>query len=54
MYDVFMKLENSLTSSDVISSKRSGRTTVLFTQKALSHVLEQHSELGATEKAKKL
>ena len=37
-----------------MAEKRVGRTSVIFTKKALTHVLEQHSEEKGTEKARML
>ena len=45
---------NSWVSSEVLAIKRVGRTSVIFTKKALMHVLEQHSEEKGTEKARML
>ena len=45
---------NSWVSSEVLAEKRVGRTSVIFTQKALTHVLKQHSEEKGTEKARML
>ncbi len=45
---------NSWVSSEVLAEKRVGRTSVIFTKKALMHVLEQHSEEKGTEKARML
>lgn len=45
---------NNWVSSEVLAEKRVGRTSVIFTQKALTHVLEQHSEEKGTEKARML
>lgn len=45
---------NSWVSSEVLAEKRVGRTSVIFTKKALTHVLEQHSEEKGTEKARML
>ena len=45
---------NSWVSSEVLAEKRVGRTSVIFTKKALMHVLEQHSEEKGTEKARLL
>ncbi|MBB1543574.1 MAG: hypothetical protein HG456_002320 [candidate division SR1 bacterium] len=45
---------NSGVSSEVLAEKRVGRTSVIFTKKALMHVLEQHSEEKGTEKARML
>ena len=45
---------NSWVSSEVLAEKRVGRTSVIFTKKALLHVLDQHSEEAGTEKAKML
>lgn len=41
-----------LTSTEILDKKTVGRTSVLFTKKALLHVLDQHSEEAGTEKAK--
>lgn len=43
-----------LTSTEILDKKTVGRTSVLFTKKALLHVLDQHSEEAGTEKAKLL
>lgn len=45
---------NNWVSSEVLAEKRVGRTSVIFTKKALTHVLEQHSEEKGTEKARML
>ncbi len=45
---------NNWVNSVVLAEKRVGRTSVIFTQKALTHVLEQHSEEKGTEKARML
>ena len=45
---------NNSVSSKVLAEKRVGRTSVIFTKKALMHVLEQHSEEKGTEKARLL
>ena len=45
---------NNWVSSEVLAEKRVGRTSVIFTQKALTHVLKQHSEEKGTEKARML
>ena len=45
---------NNWVSSEVLAEKRVGRTSVIFTKKALMHVLEQHSEEKGTEKARML
>ena len=45
---------NNWVSSEVLAEKRVGRTSVIFTKKALTHVLEQHSEEKGTEKARLL
>ena len=45
---------NNSVSSKVLAEKRVGRTSVIFTKKALMHVLEQHSEEKGTEKARML
>ena len=45
---------NNWVSSEVLAEKRVGRTSVIFTKKALTHVLKQHSEEKGTEKAKML
>ena len=45
---------NNWVSSEVLAEKRVGRTSVIFTKKALMHVLEQHSEEKATETARLL
>ena len=45
---------NNSVSSEVLAEKRVGRTSVIFTKKALTHVLEQHSEEKGTEKARML
>ena len=45
---------NNSVSSEVLAEKRVGRTSVIFTKKALMHVLEQHSEEKGTEKARML
>lgn len=45
---------NSWVSSEVLAEKRVGRTSVIFTKKALTHVLEQHSEEKGTKKARML
>ncbi len=42
-----------LSSSPILSQYKSGRTTILFTKKALSHILDQHSEEKGCEKARK-
>lgn len=39
-------------SSSIISQYQAGKTAILFTQKALSHVLDQHSEEKGSEKAR--
>lgn len=41
-----------LSSSPILSEYQEGKTTVLFTQKALAHILDQHSEVWACEKAR--
>ena len=43
---------DQLATSPIIESYHSGKTTLLFTQKALTHILDQHSETFASEKAK--
>ena len=43
-----------LTSTEILDKKTVGRTSILFTKKALLHVLDQHSEEAGTEKAKLL
>ena len=45
---------NNWVSSEILAEKRVGRTSVIFTKKALTHVLEQHSEEKGTEKARML
>jgi|GEM_PF-2257684 hypothetical protein len=45
---------NNRVSSEVLATKKVGRTSVIFTKKALMHVLEQHSEEKGTEKARLL
>lgn len=45
---------NNSVSPKVLAEKRVGRTSVIFTKKALMHVLEQHSEEKGTEKARML
>lgn len=45
---------NNWVNSVVLAEKRVGRTSVIFTKKALMHVLEQHSEEKGTEKARML
>lgn len=45
---------NNWVSSEVLAEKKVGRTSVIFTKKALTHVLEQHSEEKGTEKARML
>lgn len=45
---------NSWVSSEVLAEKRVGRTSVIFTKKALMHVLEQHSEEKGIKKARLL
>jgi len=41
---------NSWVSSEVLAVKKVGRTSVIFTQKALMNVLQQHSEEKGIEK----
>lgn len=43
-----------LTSTEILDKKTVGRTSILFTKKALLHVLDQHSEEKGTEKARML
>ena len=45
---------NNSVSSEVLAEKSVGRTSVIFTKKALTHVLEQHSEEKGTKKARLL
>ena len=45
---------NNSVSSKVLAEKRVGRTSVIFTKKVLTHVLDQHSEEKGTEKARML
>lgn len=42
----------TLSSSPILSQYKVGKTTILFTQKALSHILDQHSEEKGCEKAR--
>ena len=46
-----MSLEK-LPSSPILSQYQVGKTTILFTQKALFHILDQHSEEKGSEKAR--
>ena len=43
-----------LTSTEILDKKTVGRTSILFTKKALLHILDQHSEEKGTEKARML
>lgn len=43
-----------LTSTEILDKKTVGRTSILFTKKALLHVLDQYSEEAGTEEAKLL
>lgn len=43
-----------LTSTEILDKKTVERTSILFTKKALLHVLDQHSEEKGTEKARML
>lgn len=40
-------------SSEILKETSIGKTTILFTKKALSHILDQHSEEKGCEKARK-
>lgn len=45
-------LSENLLSTPILSKYQAGKTTILFTQKALSHILDQHSEEKGSEKAR--
>lgn len=42
----------SFASSPVLKKEIRGRSAILFTQKALTHILQEHSQSHGTEKAK--
>ena len=39
-------------SSEILKKESIGKTTIIFTQKALAHILDQHSEEKGCEKAR--
>ena len=45
---------NNWVSSEILAEKRVGRTSVIFTKKALMNVLQQHSEEKGIEKTRLL
>ena len=47
-------MNEALPNSEILKQHTEWKTTIFFTQKALSHILEQHSESHGNEKAREI
>ena len=47
-------MNETLPNSEILKKRTEWKTTIFFTQKALSHILEQHSETHGNEKARQI
>lgn len=47
-------MNEALPNSEILKKRTEWKTTIFFTQKALSHILEQHSETHGNEKARQI
>ena len=47
-------MNETLPNSEILKERTEWKTTIFFTQKALSHILEQHSETHGNEKARQI
>ena len=47
-------MNETLPNSEILKERTEWKTTIFFTQKALSHILQQHSETHGNEKARQI